>query len=96
MYCRQNVTSESPSPPFTDLDFEWYDYSERQPLLRFRRYDDDLLDQWHFFNNFHERMITPIRIYHTIPQPSPQLFNLRLYRRPLVQPPIRFQYHFSF
>ena len=94
MYCRQNVSSESPSQLFTDLDFEWLDDNERQPLLRFRRFDDDLLDQWHFFNNFHDRMMIPIRVYHTIPQPD--VSHLRLYRRPLVQPPIRFQYHFSF
>ena len=97
MYCRQNLTRESPPlPGFTDLNFEWYDESEIHPLLSFRRLDDDLLDQWHFFNNFHERMIRPIRIYNRI-QPQPQLIShLRLYRRP---PSARFQYleyRFSF
>lgn len=55
MYCRQNLTREAPLPPFTDLDFEWYDETETHPLLSFRRFDDDLMDQWHFFNNFHEK-----------------------------------------
>jgi hypothetical protein len=88
MYCRQNVRSDSPSPPFTDLDFEWFEINERQPLLRFRRFDDDFLDQWHFFNNFHERIYRP------------QLFNLRLYQRrsvPLLPTRLQyFEYHFSF
>lgn len=83
MYCRQNLTTEL---PYDDFDFEWFD--ARVPLLPIRRFDDDLLDQWHYFNRFHERMFTtPTRIYDTIQSPLPQISHLRLYRRP-----IRFQY----